>query len=345
MWYNSGMKRTLPAATFAICAIAAAQTAADPSMPPARSGLAFTCFPPEIRTVGVVMPASILKKEKFDAGIAALTNAGIHVKVASRLDFTKTAPASDRAADFTEMWMDPEVDLVLCARGGSGSENILPLLDWNRLRTRNQRVLGFSNITMILNAMLKEKAGHPFSGPSISQMHYAQGDTFEWLRAALAGAPHPAARLRAIRPGAFEGLPCGGHIALVRMGIHRKWACDATGRVVFLERNNSTSASKIGEELKDIAESGWLKGCAGVVFGDVTPGGEPVRGGKGRRKKLSNEELTAAKEIVEKSKRVFAERIGVPVYDGYQYGHIPESHAIDFLRKVSVAEDGTMNWL
>ena len=301
---------------------------------------AFNCFPPEIRTVGVVMPASIQPKVRFDAGVEALKAAGLRIKLAKRLNFKTQASAADRAADFEEMWMDPEVDLVICARGGSGSENILPLLDWNRLRTRDQRVLGFSNITMILNAMAKEKAGHPFSGSSISHLLYAKGDTFEWLKRAIAGDPQPQAKLRAIRPGAFSGLPCGGHIALVRLGIKTNWACDAAGRVVFLERNNSASAKKIAEELDEIAASGWLKDCAGVIFGDVTPGRE----GKGRKRTLSGPELAAAREEVARAKRAFVEKIGKPAYDGFAYGHIPVSHAIDFRRKVSVSEDGTMTW-
>ena len=323
----------------AICAVTVAQTETGALQ------TSFKCFPPEVKTIGVVMPASILAKGRFDAGVAALTNAGFRVKTAQRLNFKNVASVADRAADFQDMWMDPEVDLVLCARGGTGSEDILPLLDWNRLRTRDQRVLGFSNITMILNAMLKENAGHPISGPSISQMLYATGDTFEWLRATVAGAPHPAARLHAIRPGAFEGLPCGGHIALVKVGIMRKWACDATGRVVFLERNNSASAKKIGEELMYIADSGWLKGCAGVVFGDVTAGCELAPGEKRRNRRLTGAALAAAKAEIERIKREFANRLTVPIYDGYQYGHISVSHAIDFRRKVSIAADGTMTWL
>lgn len=236
--------------------------------------------------------------------------------------------------------MDPEVDLVICARGGTGSEDILPLLDWNRLRTRDQRVLGFSNITMILNAMAKEKAGHPFSVPTISQLLYAKGDTFEWLKRAVAGDPQPPAKLRALRPGAFSGLPCGGHIALVNRGIKMNWTCDSTGRVVFLERNNSATAKKIAEELDEIAASGWLKDCTGVIFGNITPGGEGKRG----KRTLSGAELAAAKEEVARAKRAFVEKIGKPAYDGFAYGHIPVSHAIDFRRKVSVAEDGTMTW-
>ena len=299
-------------------------------------------FPPEVKTVGVVMPASILAKEKFDRGVAALREAGYRVKLAPRLSFDRTASVADRAKDFEEMWMDPEVDLVLCARGGSGAEHVIGKLDWERLRTRpDQKVLGFSNITMILNAMLKEKAGHPFSGPTISQMLYAKGDTFAWLCRAVAGGPQPEAKLRALKPGAFSGLPCGGHTALVWKGIDMKWNADAKGRVVFLERNNSTTVEGIRRELDVILDSGFLNGAAGIIFGDVTPGS----GNRDRKKRgLSSDELKAERARVEELKRDFAARAGCPVYDGYAYGHVPVSHAIDFRRRVAVSEDGTMTW-
>ena len=238
-------------------------------------------------------------KEEVRRRGRALERAGYKVKLAKRLSFSKLAPLADRVADFEEIWLDPEVDLVLCARGGTGAQDVITKLNWEKLRTRpDQRVLGFSNITMILNAMLREKAGHPFSGSSISHLNYAKGDTCEWLARAITAKPHPTAQLRALKPGAFEGLPCGGHIALVKLGIAMKWNADMTGRVVFLERNNSTNAAGISRELDAILASGALN----------------------------------------------AVRAPCPVYDGYAYGHIPVSHAIDFRRVVRVSTTGEMSW-
>ncbi len=104
-----------------------------------------------------------------------------------------------------------------------------------------------------------------------------------------------------------------------------KWNADAKGRVVFLERNSSATVEGIRKELDVILKSGFLTGAAGVIFGDVTP-------------------KKGTKEQVEVLKRDFAARAGCPVYDEYAYGHIPVSHAIDFRRCVTVAEDGTMTW-
>ena len=283
-------------------------------------------FPPEIKTVGVVMPASVLAKGKFDQGITALRAAGYRVKLASRLAFDKQAPVDDRVKDFEEMWLDPEVDLVLCARGGNGSQQLVPKLDWEKLRTRpDQKVLGFSNITILLNAMVKENAGHPISGSSISQLLSAKRETLDWLCRALARKPQPAVKLRALKPGAFSGLPCGGHAFYVMLGNKMKSNPDMTGRVVFLEHNPSTSTKGIKGELAAILKSGCLKGAAGVIFGDITPNNGTPEG-------------------VEKMKRDFAARVECPVYDQCPYGHIPLTYALDFRRRLSVDADGTMTW-
>ena len=306
------------------------------AQPPSASLDLAGCFPTGcIRTVALVMPASIQPKRNFDRGKAALEAAGYKVKVMPRLNFKTVAPVADRVADFEQAWMDPEVDLVLCARGGVGAEDLLDKLDWAKLRTRKQRVLGFSNITMILNAMLKEKAGHPFSGPTLSQFLYARRPAFDWLRKAFAeDGPMPDVKLRALRPGACSGAACGGHIVLVLKGVQMGWAADTEGRIVFLE-TSPLEPSVARATLDELVTRGYFEKCAGVVFGDLAVSGP-------NRKKLSGEAYRNAKAEMEQIKKDFAAKVTCPVYDGYPYGHVPVSYAIDFLRKKTITADGVL---
>ena len=294
------------------------------------------CFPTGVvKTVALVMPASVYNKKNYERGKAALEKAGYKVKAMPRMNFRAVAPVADRVADFEQAWMDPEVDLVLCVRGGVGAEDLLDKLDWAKLRTRNQRVLGFSNITMLLNAMLKEKAGHPFSGPTLSQLIYATPETLSWLSKAVAEEkPMPDVKLTPLRPGACKGLACGGHVALVLKGIQMGWAADTKGRIVFLE-TSIREPSVIRKMLDDIGASGYFNGCAGVVFGELTPGGPD-------RKKLTGAALAAARAEVAKIRRDFAAKMTCPVYEGYPYGHVNKSFAIDFLREKTITADGVL---
>lgn len=292
-------------------------------------------LPESIKTVAIVMPASILPQSYFNRGKAALEAAGYRVKVMPRLDFKKVASVEDRVADFEQAWMDPEVDLVLCARGGTGAEDLLGRLDWDKLRTRKQRVLGFSNITMLLNAMLKEKAGHPFSGPSLSHFLYAERASLDWLAPALAEAPLPEVKLRVLKPGACRGLACGGHVSLVLKGVQMGWAAETKGRIVFLECVGVRPAG-IRKMLTALEKRGYFSDCAGVVFGDITF--QVVR----TKEALADEDGKLAASELEQVKKDFAARMSCPVYDGYPYGHVPKSYAIDFLRGKSISAEGVL---
>ena len=289
-------------------------------------------LPESIRTIALVMPASIQPKANFERGKAALEAAGYKVKVMPRLDFEKVAPVEDRVADFEQAWMDPEVDLVLCARGGRGAENLLDKLNWEKLRTRRQRVLGFSNITMILNAMLKENAGRPFSGPTLSQFLYAKRPTFDWLSRILAeDGPMPDVKLRALRPGACSGLACGGHITLVLKGAQMGWAADTKDRIVFLE-TTVWEPEKTRAMMDELVSRGYFRECAGVVFGDMGHG----------RSKLTGKALSDSIEEMAQVRRDFAAKATCPVYEDYPYGHISVSYTIDFLRRKTITADGIL---
>lgn len=291
-------------------------------------------FPEGIRTIGIVMPASIVRKKAFDKLTGALSAAGYRLKFAPRMNFDKVASAEDRAKDFADMWMDPEVDLVLCARGGKGSEDILPFLDWNRLRTRKQRVLGFSNITRILNAMLKEQAGEPFSGPTLSQFRYCDMPTLTWLNISLARSKMPEVKLRPLRAGACEGPACGGHLTIFLSAVKAGQAPSAKGRIVFLECVN-TRPEAVEAALDKLIELGYFADAAGVVLGELAAGDRDGKDGHAKR---------SDKAKIEEISKAFAEKVACPVFDGYPYGHVPRSFTIDFNRRHVISADGKLTF-
>lgn len=80
---------------------------------------------------------------------------------------------------------------------------------------------------------------------------------------------------------------------------------------------------------------GYFKACAGVVFGDLEPGGP-------NRTRLAGEALVAAQAEMAQIRRDFAARMACPVYEGYPYGHVPTSYAIDFLREKTITPEGML---
>ena len=101
-------------------------------------------FPPEIKTVAIVAPSMPGDApEKIDLCLNLLREAGLNVKIMPHAREGEPGRTRDdiidvrkRAADLEQAWLDPEVDLILCLRGGWGGIDLIENLDWEKLRRR-----------------------------------------------------------------------------------------------------------------------------------------------------------------------------------------------------------------
>ena len=304
----------------ALCLMAeGTEGAASKKYPPVKG-----IFPENVKTVGIVMPSQVLERKKLEKGIQLLEEAGYRVKVGEFVRVKKQAPAEDRVRDFERMWLDPEVDIMLMARGGSGAEDVIGKVDWAKLRSREMRVIGFSDITLILNTMLSQKAGHPYSGPMLSSFSGWDADSRKWFRAMLDGAPMKPVKVKVLKPGDAKGLAMGGHLErLHRLVTTTKFAPSAAGRVVFIECTAHYPVANLKSWLEKLRDCGYLKDAAAVVFADFRH--------KGDDRKVLDEFLP-----------VFAQTLKCPVFADYPYGHCSKSYLIDFFREVSISADGVV---
>ena len=74
--------------------------------------------PKEVRNAA----SGSLSCEGLPSGVYALCVRGGKAEIAA---------VEDRVADFEEVWLAPDIDLVMCAGGGVGCEEIVDRLDWD----------------------------------------------------------------------------------------------------------------------------------------------------------------------------------------------------------------------
>ena len=72
----------------------------------------------------------------------------------------------ERAADLNAAFRDPDLDGIVCLRGGYGAARLLPFLDFDALRRAPKVILGYSDITAILNAVYAHTGLITFHDPS-----------------------------------------------------------------------------------------------------------------------------------------------------------------------------------
>ncbi len=126
-------------------------------------------FPESIRKIAILSPAGIPDAGKIRQAVDWMKGhqitavCGKSVCARGEEEYF-AADRNARAEDFNIALEDPEIDMILCARGGYGSASILPLIRWDLLKKRNLPVMGYSDITALHLAMLQQQAGIPVIG-------------------------------------------------------------------------------------------------------------------------------------------------------------------------------------
>lgn len=224
--------------------------------------------------VGVVAPAGPIDPDRLHAGVAALEALGLRPRLGAALLERRghLAGADDaRLADLRAMLVDPDVRAVVCARGGYGSQRIVPRLDLDRLRDDPKPIVGYSDVTALLAAVVGRGVG-AFHGPMVAA-DLARGlsaRSRSWLWRVLSD---PDARLDApvptpVRPGRARGRLVGGCLSVVVTTLGTPWAIDAAGAILFLEDVNEWPY-RLDRLLLQLRQAGVLDRVAGVVFGTM----------------------------------------------------------------------------
>ena len=278
-------------------------------------------FPPHVRTVAFISPGYYPGDAAHRRGIELVEKAGYRVKVMPNAfkkpeEGKRSAPLADRVADFCAAWSDPEVDMVICVRGGWGSRNLLAQLDWSRLERRPELIFqGFSDITLITSALLAKGYGRPVAGPNAGSMASLQLPFIAGMKAMYHGEAVGPYKLEALVSGDCSGLPLVGLLDRLCRLSEEGYRPDTRGRIVFIEDVGDTP-EEIREQLRTLLDGNFFDGAAGVVFCSFVRCGEWAE--------------------IEAVLTEFAPRTGVPVYCGFPFGHTPECATIDFSRQAVV---------
>lgn len=225
---------------------------------------------------------------------------------------------SARASDFNEMFRDPEVHCVVCARGGYGSMRILDMIDYEAVRASRKVFVGYSDITALHLAIRKRAGLVTFHGPVVEAKdperlndytvsHLVRAITSTGPLGDLAnpiGVPAPS-RPRWNGGGRAAGTLTGGNLSMVVSSIGTPFEIDTRDKILMLEEV-SERPYRIDRMLRQLQMAGKLSSVAGVVLGEfidcVPEAGKPT---------LQLDEIFA---------HYFGD-LGVPVVSGLCCGH------------------------
>lgn len=276
--------------------------------------------------IAICAPASgVSRGEELDAA-AALRNLGFRVKLGRYLNKGYgylSAKDEERGGEFMDFVRDPDVNAIMAVRGGYGVMRMLPFVDFEEIRRNPKIVMGYSDITALVNPIFQKSGVIAFHGPVASSTFdpytldsfrrtvmapspagtFSESDEFQ-------GSVFSSGRAATIVPGKAQGRLVGGNLSLVTALMGTPYEIDTTGRILFLEEIEE-EPYRVDRMLMTLILSGKLSACAGVALGRFAKCEARSRGGE------FNLSLQLEEVI-----RGLLEPLKIPTVYGLSIGHI-----------------------
>ena len=243
--------------------------------------------PPRLRPgarVAVVSPASAPKADLVALGMARMQAALGYEPVlfpsalaSGPLYYAGAAEA--RLRDLHAAFADPAMDAVCCTRGGWGTAELLPLLDYDLIRANPKPFLGFSDHTSLHIALAQRCGLTTFYAPMVSP-DFARGEHItesvhlaSWRAALEQDRPWRVGvgqGLCTLRDGTAEGTLFGGCLSILAESLGTPYAlAPPTGDAILFLEEIATKAYQWDRMLLHLQYSGIFDRVRGVVFGDM----------------------------------------------------------------------------
>lgn len=232
--------------------------------------------------IGIAAPSSPFKKELFLKGIEVVKKMGFEIFYCDDIFSSERYLAGDdtrRAKELHELFTNKKIKAILFARGGYGSQKIIPLLNLELIKKNRKRVVGFSDLTALLT-FLRQKAELPTAyGPSITHLgKHNDPQTLNSLKQCLfssATAPIDLEKCSVMKQGKAKGILVGGCLSLLATSMGTPYELKTDGNILFFE-DTDEKVYAIDRMLTQFKNAGKLKRVKGILIGSLAPKeGEP----------------------------------------------------------------------
>lgn len=234
--------------------------------------------------IAVVAPASAFDRQHFDDGIVELRRLGFEPvfdeTVFARERYLAGSPAV-RADALHRAWADPTVAAVIAVRGGYGTAQLLPLLDVATAQRGCKPLIGYSDITTLLNWHVLTCGVTAFHGPMLDRrlsLGAAGYDRDSFVRALCEPAPLGELAppgLDVVREGDASGVLLGGTLTQLLATLGTPYAFAPPDGYVLLLDEVGERPYRLDRMVTQLRQAGLLARASAIVIGELPECDEP----------------------------------------------------------------------
>ncbi len=179
-----------------------------------------------------------------------------------------------RAQDLMEMFQDDTVDAILCYKGGYGAQRMLPYINFEELKKYPKLLVGFSDVTVLLNTLYQFSnmpSVHGEMGVCMSSYdEFTFNHFFNMLKSGFSEPlENPTKELCVINEGICEGVVVGGNLSLIYALMGTPYEINLDNKILFIEEVNEAPYA-VDRMLSSLLLSGNLNKLKGIICGYFT---------------------------------------------------------------------------
>lgn len=232
--------------------------------------------------IAIVSPATIVKEEYVNGAADHLRRRGYQPVIMPSAcgpasgSYAASVPA--RLADLLNALTNPEIDAILCARGGYGSVHLLPEIPVETITNNPKWLIGFSDISA-LHALWQKAGLVSLHAPMAKHLTLMGADDpctthlFELLTAAEPKINYEIPPCELDQHGQATGILRGGNLAVLSHLIATPWdtltPADDEDVILFIE-DVGEAIYATERMLWQLHLSGALAGTKGIIVGAFT---------------------------------------------------------------------------
>ena len=234
--------------------------------------------------VALFNPSGFADDALIERATANLERRGLRVLHSTYLRASRGNTAGtigQRLTDLHTLFANREVRALWSARGGSGTAQILPYIDYALVARNPKIVIGYSDITSLLLALYAKTGLVTFHGPVASsgftpftvahleatliegRAPYQMTTAEEHTKRAI---DEPNFVQRVLHGGSAEGTLIGGNLSVLTSLIGTPYLPHTRNSLLFLEEI-SEAPYRVERMLTQLAQSGALDQAAGAMLG------------------------------------------------------------------------------
>ena len=285
-------------------------------------------FPPFLKPsdlIGIVPPASKIPNKYVNQAKSLIQSWGLKVLLSSNWDkyhHSFAGTDDDRLQAFQDLLDNEDVRCIFCARGGYGTSRIIDQLDLSGFSSSPKWIIGFSDITILLNKLILNQYGGIHGPMPINFNEENSEESIQILKNFLFSGVYPEINCPKnpySRQGHTSGEIVGGNLTMLTNSIGTPTQLNTEGRILFIE-DIDERMYRVDRMIVHMKRAGMFDKLKGLIVGHFTSISETEEFG------YSLEELIIS----------HTEKFSFPICFGAPVGHVMPNYPIIVGREYSL---------